>query len=99
MNFELFLSPILNFTPDLTYDFMLDFTRLLTLARLIVLKLLDNRVGLIDVFRFGNLDGLFPVNLAVKNPVLLPGLQDPLHNVVHTTETSPSPPPDGVAEL
>ena len=62
-------------------------------------KLLVKLVVLIDGFRFGSLDGLFPVKLAVylevKNPVKLDDLQDPLDNGVDTTDASPSLHPGG----
>jgi len=65
------------------------------LAGLIVGKRLVKRDDLKNDFRFGNLNGLFPVNLAVKNAIKLDDLKDPLHNGVHTIDTSPSLPPGG----
>jgi len=72
-----------------------DFMRLLTFAGLIVVKLLEKRDGLLNGFRFGNLDGLFPVKLAVNFPVKLDDFHHPLHNGGDTTDASPSLPPGG----
>ena len=68
-----FLNPRLDFTPD----FDLGFTRLLTLAGLLVLNLLEKRDGLKAGFLFGNLGAVFPANLAVKKVVNLAGFLDP----------------------
>ncbi len=66
---------------------------------LIVVKLLEKRDGLINGFRLVNLDGVLPVKLAVKNPVKLPDLKDPVHNGVHTTDACPSLHPGGVGHI
>ena len=62
-------------------------------------KLLVKRDGKINGFRFGNLDGLFPVKLVVKFPVKLDDFHHPLHNGVDTTDASPSLPPYGQTEF
>jgi len=66
-------------------------------------KLHVKRDDKINGFRFGNLDGLFPVKLAVylevKNPVKLDDLQDPLDKGVDTTDASPSLHPGGFSEF
>jgi len=56
-------------------------------------KLLVKHDVKINGFRFGNLDTVFPVKLAVKLPVKLDDLQDPLHNGGDTTEARPIPIP------
>ena len=62
-------------------------------------KLHVKRDDKINGFRFGNLDGLFPVKLAVKLPIKLDDLQDPLDKGVHTTDASPSLHPGGFSEF
>ncbi len=73
--------------------------RLLMLDDILNGKLLVKHDGKINDFRLVNLDTVFPIKLAVylevKNPVKLDDLKDPPHNVVHTTDASPSLHPDG----
>jgi len=92
-----FPSLKLNFLPDFTLDLMVDFMRLLMIDDKLNGKLLVKRVGKIDGFRFGSLDGLFPVklavNLEVKNPVKLDDFYDPLDKGGDTIEARPPPIP------
>jgi len=76
---------------------LLDFIILVMIDGIPDGKPLEKRGGLKGDFRLVKLNGLFPVNLAVKNPVFFPDLKDPLHNGVHTSDTNPSLPPGGFA--
>jgi len=60
-----FLNPNLTSISDFALDFVLDFIHLLIVDDKLNGKLLVKRDGLINGFRFGNLDLVFPVKLVV----------------------------------